>query len=217
MADRSVLILLLLAVGGGPVLPSCQSPDSEDTTTPSVVERTSSTSLVGLDATGTTIAEHASADEFDFADDDICEWFTPEAMARIVAEAQQATDTTMGFGDNWTCTPHGWYSSLAEVELKRSIRNSPPGDVIGAFVGHDMLDDSVAYSGLDQAKSWWLIGIRAVLEVEGHDYVSFRYVADPTPATTDADKRTSLGFAIADGMLEEMKWVTSDDAQSPRP
>ena len=212
MARRSVLILSLVVVVSALVLPSCQNTDSADATTPSVVESTSSTSPVALDATSTTIAEHANPDAFDFAHDDICEWFTAEAMARIVVDAQRATDTAMDFGGNWTCTPHGWYSSLAEVELKPSIRSSPPGDVIGSFVGHDMLDDSVAYSGLDQTKVWHLVGIHAVLDVEGHDYLSFRFVADPTPATSDADKRTSLGFAIADGMLEEMRWVSSEDA-----
>ena len=60
---------------------------------------------------------------------------------------------------------------------------------------------------LEKTNVWHLEGIRDVLRIEGHDDISFRFVADPGSATLDTNQKASLGFEIANAMLRDMNWV----------
>ena len=153
-------------------------------------------------------AETAAASVvFDFSQDSICDWFTDDRVAQIVADAQEASGVQMDFGINWSCQgplDSIWSSSYAVVELRRAMAGVD-------FSSHEMLDQSVTYSAVEETKGGYnlLHGIRVGLAVEGHEEIGFRFVAYPGPGASDLrlSEKTALGLAIANSMLRDMNWV----------
>lgn len=166
--------------------------------------------------------------EFDFSKNRMCDWVTAEEMNDILATAQDRAGTSFVFpsftdADCSMDDPGGaveWRAvvpsgeeepglyvqlSLADDSFRDPERMSEPS----AFVGHELLDESVSYGNLSD-RFVYSEGMSVDLSVEGHEgeVLSFALAGGLlSGGPYDSRPWELLGLAVADAMLREMNWV----------
>ena len=181
--------------------------------------------LIGLGIWFATGEQDSPGEEFDFATDSMCDWFTAEDMDRIVASAQEKVGTTLAVAPFQAAdclegeTPPMWVAAppsgdddvlVVLTPVASGVdsgweRTTEPGD----FAEHELLDTSVTYGNVEHLV-WYTPGMAADLRVEGHEdeVLWFALLLPSTSGPAPSDPQHELlGFAVADAMLREMNWV----------
>lgn len=162
---------------------------------------------------------------------DSCEWFTPEDMNRIVADAQQRAGTDFIFEEFtpwqpakplcWTYQTDPGQGVLHLWATKRwlspttndgwmviSISSFDEAVALpDEFVRHPSLDDAVSYHTA-KYHSGGEAGLGVVLQVDGHEDETIDFglaVGDNSARFTP--KYEELGLAIANELLKAMNWI----------
>jgi hypothetical protein len=203
-------IMVAVACGSLAVLGACSSEEGGVTDTGPPVA-SSQTPIGPGEATG---------EAFTFADDDLCEWLTPDEVGRFYTTAY-GTDVTATAGPStdagpdecrWQVTPISGDASFDYYEVFASVSDGsglllPVTEVIeysegrvpvGATMsGHPALGDGV----LVQSEAW---GVYAFWVPPGDQYLGVH----GSNADSGADAQTRL-FTLANLMLQELGWVTA--------
>jgi hypothetical protein len=172
----------------------------------------------------------SNAAVFDFATDDLCSWFTAEAMNQIVADAQQRAGTDYNFspftsGDcqaesGWSYVYAGGLYVGFILEPVESFFARAAGDPDievpdvkpAEFVGHGFLDDEVSYQmGLHSGGFGYeyLVGY---LRVDGHqdETLYFNFAIDGS-RSIGLDTMTNLSLAMVNEALQGMNWTKATE------
>lgn len=211
-------ILVPVVCGSVAVLGACSSEDGgvRDTSPPVASSPVASNQV-------TTGPGEAPVEAFTFADDDLCEWLTPDDVARFYTTAYgtDVTATAVPSVDTgpdecrWQVTPISGEELFDDCEISASVSDGsgllgPVTEVIeysegrvpvGATVsGHPALGEGVVV----QSEGW---GIYAFWVPPGDQYLG---VVDchADSEGSGADAQTRL-FTVAGFMLQELGWATA--------
>lgn len=158
---------------------------------------------------------------FDFAEHDLCEWFTADETSEIVAAAQQRAGTNYRFEafkpgqcDGGWASP-GFRSSgsgdlSATVQIHPADKAPVPMAVgSGDFVRHRLLDDKVTYQ-IRTLQFAWQEGLDGYLRVAGHEeenlYFAFGVDNHDNAMYMSGDYK-ELGLATVNEILRRMNWL----------
>jgi len=203
-----------------------EGPTASPTATPTRVPTPEPTPVLTAVERG-TIAAREQDRPFDLALHDLCAWFSPEEISRIVADAYLGHGGEIVPGalsaavDPPDCA--GWIASedRGRVQLypgpDPSIADLPLE--IEAFAPHAAVSPEIRVGTLSQGRVWSIPGTSAHLVVAGHgEVLSFIHLAPLAYAQEPVEWRNDVALAIANEMLRRMNWLrTLPTGSTPLP
>lgn len=146
---------------------------------------------------------------FDFSTQSLCDWFSPEDIDAIVTSTYEELGVPLDRGyemheEQDQTSECSWALPLLALHHNEEIESRRP------FVSHPALDESVRVSIQGDGSYGLMYGIGAVLTIDGHPEQLWFVHGTQESLIGDVEMINTLGFTIANKMLQQMGWIETN-------